>query len=243
MADTWLAGVDGCPAGWMVAFVRPSGDEARVRVVARFMDVIAAHEAPSVIAVDMPIGLPDRIGPGGRGPEAAVRRLLGDRQSSVFSVPSRAAVEALDYLQACAIALATSDPPRKVSKQLFMIAPRIRELDAVLRANPQTAQRVFESHPEVAFWRLNRRAALDEPKKIRGKLHPPGLALRRRLLLADSFPQALVEVAPPRGAAVDDVLDALACAATARRIHGRRAEPFPAAPLRDRFGLPIAIWV
>src|SRR5579864_6074014 len=130
MADTWLAGVDGCPAGWMVAFVRPSGDEARVRVVARFMDVIAAHEAPSVIAVDMPIGLPDRIGPGGRGPEAAVRRLLGDRQSSVFSVPSRAAVEALDYLQACAIALATSDPPRKVSKQLFMIAPRIRELDA-----------------------------------------------------------------------------------------------------------------
>ena len=242
MAESWLAGVDGCPAGWMVALVRPSGDEARLRVVTRFMDVIAAHEAPSIIAVDMPIGLPDRIGPGGRGPEAAVRHLLGERQSSVFSVPSRAAVEALDYLQACAIALTTSDPPRKVSKQLFMIAPRIRELDAVLRANPQTTHRVFESHPEVAFWRLNGQSALDEPKKIRGRPHPPGLALRRRLLVAGGFPEPLVNIAPPRGAAVDDVLDALACAVTARRIHAGRAEPFPAAPDRDRFGLPIAIW-
>jgi predicted RNase H-like nuclease len=242
MADCWLAGVDGCPAGWMVAFVRASGDEARLRVVARFEDVVMAEEAPSIIAVDMPIGLPDRIGPGGRGPEAAVRPLLGGRQSSVFSVPSRAAVEAPDYAQACAIAFATSDPPRKVSKQLFMIVPRIREVDAVLRSNPAILRRVFESHPELAFWRLNGRSALDEPKKIRGKPHPAGLALRRRLLLAGGFPQPLVDAVPPRGAAADDLLDALACAQTARRLHSGNAESFPASPARDRFALPIAIW-
>ena len=58
----------------------------------------------------MPIGLPDRVGPGGRGPERAVRPLLGERQSSVFSVPSRAAVMEDDYRRSCAVALADLRP-------------------------------------------------------------------------------------------------------------------------------------
>ena len=98
----------------------------------------------------MPIGLPPRAGPGGRGPENAVRPLLGQRQSSVFSVPSRGAIAATDYRQACRVALATSDPPRKVSKQLFMIAPKIREVDAVLRAMPKLPRGCSRSTPR---WR------------------------------------------------------------------------------------------
>ena len=82
--------MDGCRAGWIVAFVRPA-TKLRVRVVPRFADVLAAPEAPAVIAVDMPIGLPERARHGGRAAENAVRPLLGARQSSVFSVPSRAA--------------------------------------------------------------------------------------------------------------------------------------------------------
>ncbi|MFX8106486.1 DUF429 domain-containing protein, partial [Acinetobacter baumannii] len=93
-------------------------------------DILA--EAPGIVAVDMPIGLPERVGPGGRGPEPLVRRLLPGRSSSVFSVPSRAAVEADDYAEACRIARATSDPPRALSRQLFNIMPRIREVDAAL---------------------------------------------------------------------------------------------------------------
>ncbi|TMJ46195.1 MAG: DUF429 domain-containing protein, partial [Alphaproteobacteria bacterium] len=89
MNEHWLAGVDGCPAGWVSALVRPAGEEVRVRVVPRFADVKDAPGAPGIIAVDVPIGLPQRIGVGGRGPEAAVRKLLGARQSSVFSVPAR----------------------------------------------------------------------------------------------------------------------------------------------------------
>src|ERR1700756_5650140 len=116
--DLWLAGADGCPAGWMVAFARPSGGEVRLRVVPQFSGIATAPEAPAVIAVDMPIGLPARIGAAGRGPERAVRSLLGARQSSVFPVPSREAVYALTYLDACRLALSTSDPPRSVQKQL-----------------------------------------------------------------------------------------------------------------------------
>ena len=177
--DLWLAGVDGCPAGWIVAFVRPQECGRRLRIVPRFADVLAAPEAAAIIAVDMPIGLPERTGLGGRAAENAVRPLLGARQSSVFSVPARAAVYAHDYADACARALQTSDPPRKVSKQLFNISPRIREIDMLLREHSAAAARVFEAHPEVAFWRLNGGRPLSEPKKVRSRPYEPGLALRR----------------------------------------------------------------
>ena len=241
-SEVWLAGVDGCRHGWVAAFVRPSGDEIVVRVVPTFADVLNAREQPAIVTVDMPIGLPERIGPTGRGPEAAVRPLLGMRQSSVFSVPSRPAIYAHDYGAACRIAAETSDPPRKVSKQLFMIAPKIREVDGVLRADQGAAARVREVHPEVAFWRLNGERALEEPKKVKSRPYEPGLALRRRLLVAAGVPRVVADAAPPVGAAADDLIDALACAVIARRVHAGRAQPFPQHYGRDAFGLPIAIW-
>ena len=128
--ELWLAGVDGCPAGWIVAFVRPQGSEARLRIVPRFADVLAAPEAPAIIAVDMPIGLPERTGLGGRAAENAVRPLLGARQSPCFPCQRGLRSTRTITADACARALETSDPPRKVSKQLFNIAPRIREIDA-----------------------------------------------------------------------------------------------------------------
>jgi predicted RNase H-like nuclease len=238
----WLAGVDGCPGGWLMALLRPSGGEVQVRIAQRFADVLAAAEDPSVIAIDIPIGLPERVGIGGRAAENAVRPLLGARQSSVFSVPSRAAICASDYRQACRLALETSDPPRKVSKQLFNIGPKIREVDAALRAAPEAAARVYEVHPELAFWRLNSRQALTEPKKVKSRCHEPGLALRRGLLIAAGLAPEAVNAPPPKGADADDLLDALACAAIARRIHAGVAQPFPNPPPCDSFGLRMAIW-
>jgi predicted RNase H-like nuclease len=238
--DAWLVGVDGCPSGWVAAFVRPSGDDMQVRIVSRFADLAAG--CPAIIAVDMPIGLPERTGQGGRAAENAVRPLLGARQSSVFSVPARAALDAPDYRSACTTALATSDPPRKISKQLFMLVPRIREVDAALRADAELAARTHEVHPELAFWRLNGGRALSEPKKIKGKPYAPGLAQRRALLIAAGFPRPVVEGPPPKGAGPDDLLDALACAAVARRIRAGVARPFPDPPPRDAHGLPMAIW-
>jgi predicted RNase H-like nuclease len=240
--ETWLAGIDGCPSGWIVALARADLSEVRVRLVPRFIDVAAAPEAPAVITIDIPIGLPERAGYGGRAAENAVRPLLGARQSSVFSVPSRAAIAAHDYRDASGIALATSEPPRKVSKQLFMLAPKIREVDAALRADATLSQRVFEVHPELAFWRLNGEQALSEPKKVKGRPYEPGLALRRQLLIKAGLPAAVVEAAPPKGAGPDDLIDALACAAIARRIHAGEARPFPDPPERDAYGLGMAIW-
>jgi predicted RNase H-like nuclease len=238
----WVAGADGCRAGWVVAFAGVDHDDVRIRMLSKFADIFAAPEKPRVVAVDIPIGLPARIGARGRGPERAVRPLLGERQSSVFAVPSRGAVYAPDFRAACRLALETSDPPKKVSKQLFMIAPKIREVDGMLRSAPELIGRVFEVHPEVAFWRLNGERALHEPKKVKSRPHEPGLALRRNILAKHGFSAAVTRQAPPAGAAADDLLDALACAATALHILAGCATPFPDPPQRDEFGLPVAIW-
>jgi predicted RNase H-like nuclease len=240
--DIWLAGVDGCPGGWFAVFMRPSGGDVVLGMFARFADVLASAQRPAIVAVDMPIGLPERTGHGGRKAETLVRPLLGQRQSSVFSVPSRAALEADNYRAACTAAMATSDPPRKVSKQLFNIAPKIREVDAVLREDSLIIPSVFEVHPELAFWRLNGERAVTEPKKVKSRCYEPGLALRRALLVATGLPESVVKTIPPKGAGPDDLLDALACAAIARRILEGSARPFPDPPERDAFGLPMAIW-
>jgi predicted RNase H-like nuclease len=123
-----------------------------------------------------------------------------------------------------------------------MIAPKIREVDACLCENAAAAARVFEVHPEAAFWRLNGGRALDQPKKVKGKSYPPGMTLRRTLLAAAGLPREALAADAPKGSGEDDLLDALACAAIARRIHAGIAKPFPDPPLRDRYGLQMAIW-
>lgn len=237
-----VAGVDGCKVGWIAAIAPAEDDSAPViRVVPRLSDLLAEPDAPVLIAIDMPIGLPDRIEGSGRGPEQLVRPLLGGRQSSVFSIPSRSAVEAQDYAEACRLALATSQPPRRVSKQGFHLFPKIRELDGLLRAEPKLVTRVVEVHPELAFRTLAGRPLL-HPKKINGAINPAGMAERRRLLAQAGLPVSVLEGPAPRGAAPDDLLDALAALVVARRIAAGRGTPFPDPPGRDSHGLPIAIW-
>jgi len=207
---------------------------------------------PAIVAVDMPIGLPEHSPPKGRLAESAVRPLLGDRKSSVFRIPSRSAVYAgasdtpIDdqerFFLACEIARQTSKDQKAFAKQGFYIFPKIVEIDQFLRSNRSMVKRVFEIHPEVAFWRLNGGRALIEPKKVKSRPYEPGLALRRGLLMAAGLPELTVNASPPKGAAADDLLDALACAAIARRIHAGIAEPFPNPPPRDAFGLAMAIW-
>jgi len=240
----WVAGVDGCRAGWIAVLMRTDDQGAHRVVTASSLDAIAdAPEQPAVIAVDMPIGLPDRTEGSGRVPEQLIRPLLGARQSSVFAIPSRSAVEAVEFAEACTIAAATSDPSRKVSRQGFAIFPKIREIDALLRARPDLHDRVYEVHPELAFWALNDARALDRPKKVKGTPHGPGMALRRELLRRSGLlPEALIEAAPPRGAAEDDLLDALAGLTVALDLARGGGQSFPDPPGRDAHGLPVAIW-
>ncbi|WP_422041377.1 DUF429 domain-containing protein [Roseibium sp.] len=240
-AGTWVAGVDGCKAGW-VAVLRNLDDPAglRLEVFPSFAGILACDPILAIIAVDMPIGLPETLDQTGRGPEKAARRHLGERQSSVFSVPSRAAVYETDYLDACETAQKTSEPPRKVSKQCFYLFPKIREIDALM--TPELEDRVFEVHPELAFWRLNGGREMSLPKKVKSRANPDGLDQRRDLLVSKGLPAAFLDQKPPRGCGRDDLLDAAANSLIAERCLGGIAKPFPDPFRRDGRGLRMAIW-
>ncbi len=114
MTQAVLAGVDGCPGGWIA--VAGEGGSLRAEVFGSFAALTASLPGEAIIAVDMPIGLPER---GVRSAERAARAHLGERQSSLFSIPPRAAVYAGDYRESCSLSLERTDPPRKVSRQAF----------------------------------------------------------------------------------------------------------------------------
>lgn len=216
------------------------GEPSRLRLFHRFADILDTPEAPDPIAVDMPIGLPERIEGPGRGPEQHVRPLLGARQSSVFSIPARNAVMCDDYREACRIAAELSDPPKRVSKQAFNIFPKIREIDALM--TPALCERVFEVHPEVAFWRLNGGTAMSLPKKVKNRANPAGLDERRALLMQFGYGRTFLTQVTPSGAGADDLIDACVCAVIAERRTRGEAQPMPDPPGRDERGLAVAIW-
>lgn len=249
------AGVDGCKGGWVAVSLPDSAAAPLVTVAASFEHLLDCLPPDTVFAVDMPIGLPDFCGRGGRGPEALVRPLLGQRQSSVFSVPARAAVYAdtapfttLEawydgHRRASALARTLSDPSRGVSIQAYGLFSRIRELDAVLRAQPELRGRVIESHPELAFWRLNGDRAMALPKKVKNRVHAPGMAERRTLLARHGFDPVFLQSAPPRGAGEDDFLDACVMLLIAERHARGETISFPSPPAHDAYGLEVAIRV
>ncbi|WP_374333102.1 DUF429 domain-containing protein [Aestuariivirga sp.] len=230
---TPVVGVDGCRAGWIA--VR-WGETVTHHLCRRFEDVLALDAA--VIAVDIPMGLPQRSG---RLAEAEARTRLGKRRSSVFPVPSRAAVMCTDYRQSCNANLANSHPPRMITQQIFHIFPKIREVDALL--TPELQSRVHEVHPEVCFWAMNGEVPLQHAKKTKGRFNAQGIALRQTLLERAGFPLASLPPATYRRAdvGVDDLIDACACAWSARRILDGRAVSFPADPPLDARGLRMAI--
>ena len=245
-----LAGVDGCPEGWIVAYAHLNFSDTQFVVLYDFSDVLALNA--SIIVVDVPIGLPAVSGfcdKGGRAAEFDVRQLLGVRRSTVFSTPSRKAVYAevgpFDSLKAklaahqraCAVAQRTSNPPRRIAIQAFSIFEKIRQVDQLLLSDASLRSRVYESHPELAFRQMNGGHPILQPKKtVEGQL------ARRGCLMGAGFSPTTVETAPPKGAGTDDQIDALACLFVAQRIHEGKAKSFPAPPLSDEFGLPMAIW-
>ena len=182
-------GIDGCATGWIIATID------RVVVVPKLR-----LDEFELIGIDMPVGLVD--GPP-RACDIAARKFLGRAGSSVFPSPPRAALTYTDYR--AALAVARSATGRGISKQTFNIMPKIAELDSLI--DPTNQHMIIEVHPECSFKMLNNGMGLPSKKTAAGQ------ALRRRLL-ADRFD---VPARAPRGAAIDDLLDAYAVLWSAQR--------------------------
>ena len=199
-----VAGVDGCPGGWVAAVWSDAGVEWRALPLP-FADLLDGLADCAVVAVDVPIGLPVT---GYRRCDVDAKTALGAGRSSVFLVPPRAVLEAPDYVEACRTGRALHG--KAISKQTWFIGGRIIDATDTV-AERDAAGRVVEAHPELSF-----QAMAGRP--LRAKRSAPGLA-ERLLALAPHFGDvpALLAAAPP-AANPDDALDALACAWTARRV-------------------------
>jgi predicted RNase H-like nuclease len=222
-----VAGVDGCPAGWVVALVPVTdADEnpSEVHVVSSFSEVLALR--PAAIAIDMPIGL---AAAGQRACDVEVRRRLGPRRASVFPTPIRAVLAASTYVEALAIGRAVDG--RGMSKQSFHLLPKVRELDALI--TPPRQRTIVECHPELCFATMTGAPCAHPKRTAAGRAERLG-ALRT------AFPDVDLHLAAPhRGAKSDDVLDAFATAWTARRVVAGTAEHIRGE--RDERGLRMEI--
>ena len=226
-----VLGVDGCKGGWVGVVL--SRGTAAVIVAPTISDLVAGvradHPDLAVVAVDIPIGLPDTTPR--RADLLARQRLPAGRKSSVFPAPMRVATEATTHVEASAAHRAAAGVG--LSIQAFRLVPKILEVDAYVRT-PRSC-RVVEVHPEVSF------AAMDAASVVPAKRTAAGAASREKALRAAGIePPAYVR---GQGYAADDLLDACAAAWTAARVARGDALTLPDPPETFSDALPASIWV
>ena len=229
-----VMGIDGCRAGWVAVSQDLTTDLVSWQLLNRIDGLASLLSVPSVVALDIPIGLPER---GARACDVAARRLLGQpRGSSVFPAPIRPVLDAGSYAEACEIRFAVEG--KKMSRQAWGIVPKIREVDGFLRGNPVFQPTVHEAHPEVSFYCLAGGRPMEHSKRtLAGRLE-------RRSLLANVFGNVVDEALLQRRSLQsqeDDVLDAFALLWSARRIAASVCMSLPASPTADPCGLPMQI--
>lgn len=232
-----IAGVDGCPGGWLC--VVADGDKSVVNVVilSHIRELLKLRPRPDLVLIDMPIGLPDR---GPRECDRQARRYLQrPRSSSVFSAPIRPMLQARSYPEACAMGARVDG--RKLTKQVWFLLPKIRELDWLVGSKATRPGWIREFHPEVSFWAWNGQKAMTH-----GKRSAVGRREREALVrseFAGGYAAARLQRAKGKYR-LDDLLDAFAGLWTAGRVVSGRELVLPVgSPEYDSRGLRMEIVV
>jgi predicted RNase H-like nuclease len=224
-----VLGVDACKSGWIgIALSEGMLSAHGATGISELVEEAADGGPLAVIAIDIPIGLPDT---GRRQADLLARKAVGRLWASVFMTPVRPALEAPDY--ATAADLSRHLAGEGISRQAFALQAKVLQVDQWVR---QTSYSVVEVHPEASFAQL-----AGVPLQSR-KSSWAGMTFRRQLLggagicLPDDLGAAGEKAAP------DDVLDAAAAAWTALRVLRNHARPSPNPPELFSDGLPSAIW-
>lgn len=208
---TTVLGVDGARSGWVG--VRWDGTTASPCFDRSLADLCRAAGPVEVVAVDMPIGLEPE---GTRKCDSAVRPLLGPRRSSLFAPPALGALDLDDY--ATANAWTKQHLGHGLSKQAWMLAPKIREVRAL---DATGAHDLRETFPELSFRAMNDGRPLSHHKRTW-----TGMATRLALLTSHGLTIG-ADVGAAGDVAADDMIDAAALAWSAMRIATGRGEHAP----------------
>jgi predicted RNase H-like nuclease len=234
-------GIDGCPSGWLVVRITED-DSVSLALYDNIQHIWNDYPDVHLILIDIPIGLPDS-GNGTRTCDLEARKVLKPyRASSVYPVPCRKALYAKNYSEASAVNRKLTG--KGLSKQSWMISPKIREVDKFLLSNKDARGKLREIHPEVLFWALNGGRAMRHNKRTDAGFH-------ERVAVIEKYNKSYAEIL--RGAkrvdfnislvarlkySRDDIVDAFAAAMTARLSNGN-LRTLPESPPHDMNGLPM----
>lgn len=230
----WLCGVDGFRDRWRA--VLGNFDTAEVRLFDLPLgEILDLPERPVIIAVDMPIGLPEVTLPGGRTCDRLARRLLGPRGSSVFSPMGRICLQVDTREKASQLHIGRGGIG--IGAQCWGLKKKLLEIDTLM--TPAWQQIVHEVHPEVSFCEINGGQPLTHSKKT-----PDGARQRIEALKESGFPESFLTPLSTLRSGRDDFLDACAALWTAERICRGVARRIPHAEEQeyDGRGLDMAIW-
>ena len=118
----------------------------------------------------------------------------------------------------------------------YAILAKMKQADDFM--SPSIQEKLVEIHPEVSFAVMNGGTPVMSSKKT-----PVGQDERRNLLRREGFPVDALGLPSDRRSrwSWDDLLDACACAWSAKRVREGTAMRFPAQPTRDAKGLRMEI--
>jgi predicted RNase H-like nuclease len=205
-----VLGVDGCRAGWIAVLL----EDGVYRKAFFFQDFASLYRTATdarIVAVDIPIGLPER---GPREADLAAKKVLKERASSIFLAPPRIVLEQPNYTKA---RQAAKEIGWGVSAQAYNLRKKIFEVEAFAAKD----DRIHEVHPEISFREMAGGSRL--AKKTTWK----GLHERIRLLSGCGIDLPM-DVGPAgESARSDDIVDAAAAAWTAERLARGRAQSIP----------------
>ncbi len=231
---TTVCGVDGCSLGWIAVSKDLSSGNISWSLHPETQSLFAKKAAAEVIAIDIPIGLPER---GPRLCDLKARQLLGAAQgSSVFAAPIRPMLSASTADEASEIRYNVE--AKHMARPGYRVVARARQVDETLRQGPELREKVREVHPEVSLFFINGGRPMRHGKKTEA-----GRAEREELLAAEfgQIVSTAVGASYYMQTTADDVLDAFAALWTAERIYKNACLTIPPAPPVDAFGLPMEI--
>ena len=234
--DGLYIGVDGCKGGWIAAIL--DHVDFRVEKYDSIETLVNRYPKFDGFLIDMAIGLCEHADQ--HRPDKDAKAELKSKASSVFSVPCRQAVyETTEEKQKEANQRVLE---KSLAKQSIAIIPKIREVDYFLGSHPEYKNVILESHPELAFSRLNGQVLLSRKKEFLG-FSERCYILSEYLGDSKDLLKKLSSKAKELGCAMDDVADAACMVVTAAmKAHGM-CETIPAEPEKDNTGLLMQMTV
>jgi len=229
------AGIDGCKAGWIL--ITFTEGEEKFQIIENNDDLKGVFEYYDRIFIDMPIGLEDEEYT--RECDRLLRKELGAEYApSVFSPPIRPALDAPTYAEANLTSFEYTE--KKLSLQAWNITPKIKLVDTLLREHETFKTKVFESHPELLFQKLNGGMIFQKKNLKKGIRHRLEL-LRAEEPIADEFFRIIKEEYRRSEVGEDDIVDSMALAYYAKLSNEKGLKTIPEETPYDSEGLPKAI--